>query len=130
MSVRQGKSCTVPDQNGVLWAVAEDDVQGWVGNKEYAVIREGAKRVKVKDPNIAQEKRNFKGANPHTEAVWEKRLVRDEDGEHEELVMQSNPLWEEWEASKAAHNRMGVGAAIALCTILLLVIILLVAAFL
>lgn len=121
------KTVTVTDDEGVRWAVAEEDVEGWVGNMEYALIKPGAKKVKVLDPNFVHETRDFKGENPHQENVWEKTLVQDADGEHEELVMKTNPLWEEWESSKAASDRMSIPAAVLICTIVFAVLFLIAA---
>jgi hypothetical protein len=101
--------CIVNDENGVVWSVDEDDVRGWVGNREYAVIREGAKRIKVSDPNFVHEKRDFKGENPHPEFLpYDQELDDDPIVTHDGLKLSRrvNPLWEEWESSKAATERL------------------------
>lgn len=114
---------TVTDEHGVRWAVAEEDIECWMGNMEYALLRPDTKKVKVFDPNFVHDKRDFTGENPHEETVWEKQLVHDEDGESEVLVMQTNPLWEEWESSKDMQNRLGIPAAVCVCAILFLILL-------
>jgi hypothetical protein len=115
----------VPDENGVIWAVAPEDIKGWVGHKDYAIIQEGAHRIKVLDPNFVHERRDFSRKNPHGQYLPYDQEI---DGPDRGVSRRVNPLWSEWESSKRMYDLMGRAAMAMFLVIGVLIVALVISA--